>query len=291
MFLKKELYGFILVVPAIVITFVLIIYPVLYLIDMSLYEYEKLEKKSFIGFDNYRRVLTDPAFWKVFQNTIIYAVIVILGTFTIGLIEALLLFFGFTKSSKKTNNFIRTFFLLPSMLPYVVSILIFYTLYHPAYGAITYLFSLVTEPPHFLVDKNIALYACAFVNIWIDTPFVMLVLLAGLESIPAEIFEAAKIDGATFPKILIYIVFPLIKSALLVALLIRTMDSLMIFSEPFILTGGGPGLATETLTIRLFKVSLFFFEFGEGAAISVIHTVIVVFISLVYFKLFRGGMK
>lgn len=279
---KNKIFGFTLVLPTLIFIFTIIVYPLIMLLTMSVYHYESLKNPVFCGLENYIELLKDPIILLVLKNTLIYVGITVLFTLLIGLGMALAL-----NSNIRGRSLFRIILLLPAMLPSVVTILIFFNLFHPRYGLIPYVLSFFITPPSFLVDVNYTLYTCTFVSIWESIPFVMLVLLAGLESLPREIFEAAKIDRASFSQTLKYITLPLLKPTILVALLIVTMDTFMVFSVPYILTQGGPGYASETITIHLYKISLFFFQFGKGAALAVIHTIIVLSISLIYLKILR----
>jgi len=283
---KNKIFGFALILPTLIFLFAIILYPLISLLIMSTYRYETLKNQVFVGLENYIELVKDPVILLVLKNTLIYVGVTVFFTLLIGLGMALVL-----NMNIRGRTFFRLLLLLPAMLPSIVIVLIFYNLFHLRYGLIPYTLSFFTTPPSFLVDANYALLACCFVSIWESLPFAMLVLLAGLSSLPREVFESAKIDSASFLQTLRYITLPLLKATVLVTLLIVTMDSFMVFSIPYVLTNGGPGYASETIAIHLYKISLFFFQFGKGAALAVIHTMIVLSISLIYLRVLRRGEK
>jgi multiple sugar transport system permease protein len=158
-------------------------------------------------------------------------------------------------------------------------------LLNPDFGIINYILNIFGLPKYaFLGNSSLALNSLIVVDIWQWTPFMILVLLAGLESLPEEPYEAAKIDGANFWQELKYITIPLLKPIISIAVLIRTMDAFKAFDKIFMMTSGGPGSSTETLSYFVWKVGFQWFKMGEASAMGIFMLYFVVFLSWLYIR-------
>jgi len=181
----------------------------------------------------------------------------------------------------------RAALLVPMMLPAVVVGVVWRLMLNPNFGAINGTlkgFGFNTEALTWTASPRLALLSVIVVDIWQWTPFVFLVLLAGLQAIPQEPYEAAKIDGSSQWQTFRYVTLPLLKPAILIALLLRTMDLLRVFDQIFILTEGGPGFATETISLYIYRAAFRFFDFGYAAAMSFVLLAITNVISVVYIR-------
>src|SRR4030095_4323281 len=202
--------------------------------------------------------------------------------FLLGLGLALLL-----NSQIRGRSVFRATLLVPMMLPAVVVGVVWRLMLNPNFGAINGTFKgfgLNTESLTWTASPRLALLSVIIVDIWQWTPFVFLVLLAGLQAIPQEPYEAARIDGSSPWQTFRYVTLPLLKPAILIALLLRTMDLLRVFDQIFILTEGGPGFATETISLYIYRTAFRFFDFGYAAAMSFVLLAVTNVISVLYIR-------
>lgn len=237
---------------------------------------------NFIGLQHYKDDLTDPRMWKAIGNTSTFTIISVLAELILGLAIALLInkaFFG--------RGLIRASILIPWAIPTAVSALMWKFLYDGQNGVVAKLFEtfgLVDKMEKLLVTDTGAMFSVIFSDVWKTTPYMSLLLLAGLQTIPDSLYEAASIDGAGKWKQFYKITLPLLKSSILVALLFRTLDAFRVFDLVYVLTGGGPANSTETISILAYKVMFSQTNFGHGSALSVIVFICVAIISMIYIK-------
>lgn len=251
--------------PAMVLLLGLTIYPLVYILRISLHRVTP-RGESFVGLENFIRVAQDPFFFRSVGQTLFYAGGALLLEFLLGFALALLL-----DSEIRARGFWRALFLLPMILPPVVAGVIWRLIYNPNFGVLNGVlqgFGVDIRRWTWLANPSLALPAVIVVDVWQWTPFVFLILLAGLQAIPEEPYEAARIDGSSAWQTFLHITLPLLAPAILVALLLRTMDLLRIFDQVFILTQGGPGFATETISLYIYKTAFRFYDFGYAAAMS-----------------------
>jgi multiple sugar transport system permease protein len=271
-----------LLLPTVLLLFVITIYPMLNSLWNSLHYFNLLapENTRFVGLGNYGDLLTkDPTFWVVMQITFIYTIGVVACQFVAGLGMALLL-----DRAMRGITILRTLIIVPILISPVVVGLTWRYMYEP-WGVINYVLGKFgVAPIEWVSSPNYALPSIMIVDIWQWTPFVVLVLLAGLQSIPREVVEAAALDGIKGWRYFTRILWPLLRPVALIVLLIRTMDALKVFDTVYVLTRGGPG--TTTYVASMYNYVLFFgnFQVGYAAAMSYIILIIVnVFaIALIY---------
>lgn len=266
---KEAMIGFLMVTPALAILAIVYFYPLFYNVDLSFSRWPITEglSKYYVGLDNYQNLFTSGDFQKVLGNTVFFTVISVPLEFFLGLGLALLL----TKEIKGKNAF-TTLLSLPMIVAPVIAALAWRWFYQFDFGALNYLLSFVgVKPVLWVSDVNIAMYSVIIADVWTTTPFMMLILYAGLQMIPIQLYEAAKIDGASQWQIFWHVTLPSLRTVLVVALMIRTIDAFTkLFDMVYVITGGGPGYATQVLPIYAYKVGLNFFDLGRGAAISMI---------------------
>ena len=237
---------------------------------------------NFIGLQHYKDNLSDRRMWKAIGNTTTFTVISVFVELVLGLAIALLINKAFVG-----RGLIRASILIPWAIPTAVSALMWKFLYDGQNGVVAKLFEnfgLVDKMEKLLVTDTGAMFSVIFSDVWKTTPYMALLLLAGLQTIPDSLYEAAAIDGASRWKQFIKITLPLIKSSLLVALLFRTLDAFRVFDLVYVLTGGGPANSTETISLLAYKVMFSQTNFGDGSALSVIVFICVAIISLIYIK-------
>ena len=218
--------------------------------------------KPFVGLDNFRRVFTDPRSINAIYRTLLFVLVTVLPELVLGLALSWAIHRG---CSIRERSWITVLLVLPMATPKVVGGLVWKVLYDPLVGPITFSLQALSLPsPAWLADPNLALFAVAFVDIWQWTPFMIIILLAGFETQPSELFEAANLDGATEAQRFRLIALPLLRPFITIAVLFRTLDAMRTFDYLFTLTQGGPGRATETLDLYAYSVGI-----SESGNISV----------------------
>jgi multiple sugar transport system permease protein len=274
---------FVLVAPTISVLVALSIYPLIYAIKVS------LQADSSAGprwtLQNFTRLLTDDFFLSALLHTLVYALIALTFEFLLGLALAVLL-----NREMRGRSFFRAALLVPMMLPPVVVGVVWRLLLNPNFGAINGTlqgFGANTESLTWTASPTLAFASVIMVDIWQWTPFIFLILLAGLQAIPEEPYEAALIDGSSPWQTFRHVTLPLLKPAILIALLLRTMDLLRVFDQIFILTEGGPGSATETISLYIYRTAFRFGDFGYAAAMSFVLLLLTNVISLLYIRLLQ----
>jgi multiple sugar transport system permease protein len=233
---------------------------------MSLTEYG-LKGKHFIGLINYLRIIQDTVFLRSLLNTFHLVVAAVLLQLLIGFAVALILnkdFFG--------KSFVYWVILLPMIIAPVVVGLTFRILYDPSLGLINYLLGLVgIKGPEWLTAPNLAMLSIILIDTWQWSPFMALLLLAGLQYVPLDIYESAMVDGATPLQRFIYITLPLMKNIIALALIFRSLDCFnKTFDIIYMTTRGGPGYTTETIPTFAYKTAFTYLKFGKAAAQSII---------------------
>jgi multiple sugar transport system permease protein len=262
--------------PALFLIFGVAFYPILNTLWLSFYSFNlKFNQKSFIGLKNYLLVFSDQRAWCALSQTIIFTSVSVLAEFILGLLLAMLL-----HQAIKPKGFLRASSLLPWATPTVVSGLLWRWIFNDQYGILNMFGDLLSKPTG-------AMIAIIIADVWKTTPFVAILLLAGLQLIPIELYEASKIDGATKLKQFIYITLPLLKPIIIVTLLFRTLDAFRIFDLIYVMTGGGPGNSTETISIYTYKTLFSYLAFGKGSCMAVIMFLCVALISVVYLYFLR----
>ncbi|MDF1568218.1 MAG: sugar ABC transporter permease [Spirochaetaceae bacterium] len=276
---RKHLSTYMFLLPAVVIMGSILLYPIINGLRLSFFEWQmrNLSKSPvWIGLRNYRELFADPFFWESFVVTLKFSFAVVVIELLVGMILALLLEKGI-----KGLRFFRTTFILPIMVAPVVVGVIWRFLYNPSYGKINYFItSMGFQSVGWLSDPNIALWSVIIADIWQWTPFVFLLLLAGLQGVPKELSEASMIDGANYFQDLIHIKIPSIESVIWITVVLRMIDSFRSLVVVFNLTYGGPGLSTEVLSLHLYKTAFIGQRLGLAAANAMVLLAIVMLLSL-----------
>lgn len=239
-------------------------------------------KPNFVGIQHYTDNLTNPRFWSSMKNTAIFTVISVFFETILGLAIALLINKAFVG-----RGLIRATILIPWAIPTAVSGYIWKFLYDGQNGVVAMIFQkvgLVHNMADLLTSPAGAMFSVIFSDIWKTTPYMALLLLAGLQTIPESLYEAASIDGAGKWKQFTSITLPLLKTSLLVALLFRTLDAFRVFDLIYVLTGGGPANGTETVSMYAYKTMFSQMDFGNGSALSVLVFICIAIISMIYIK-------
>jgi multiple sugar transport system permease protein len=272
------------VVPALVLLSFVTVYPVLYVIYLSLERRLLIFNISrFVGLDNYLFLFRDDRFWNAFGNTAYFTVMSVALEMGLGLSIAVLL-----NRSFRLKGAARAAVLVPWSVPTVVSARMWEWMYNTDFGILNYIFR---AKINWLGSPSLALNAAVFMDVWKTTPFVAILLTAGLQVIPADLYRAARIDGASAWQAFRRITLPLLKPVIIVVLTFRTLDAFRVFDAIYVLTGGGPANSTETLSIYAYKVLFQTLQFGYGSALSLVVFLCTGMISVFYIKFLGRGMR
>jgi len=265
--------------PTLIFLIVINIFPLFYSLFLSFADYSAIahEPIDWIGIRNYRELLRDPTIWESFYLTMKYVIVSVAGQLFVGFGIALLL-----NRNLPAKGLLTTLLLLPMMMSMAIVGLFWKLLYNPSWGIINYLLGL--EKFEWISSTEVALYAIAITDIWMWAPFVMLLSLAGLSAIPQYLYEAASIDRASWWFTFRRITLPLVSPLLLIAVIFRTLEAFKTFDLAYIMTGGGPGTATELIAIRLYNMAFPQWQTGRSCALAYILLIMVIGISNIYIK-------
>ncbi|WP_282607515.1 carbohydrate ABC transporter permease [Pelagibius sp. Alg239-R121] len=267
------------VLPAAIVMIAGLMYPVADAFYLSFFDWKigtKFAKADNVGFDNYIRLLSDPDVRESIWVTFRFGFWTILIEMVIGVSLALLL-----EKPIRGASIFRTIFILPLMVSPVVVGLIWRYLFDARVGWINYYLGFIgIEPQVWLGDAELAFFAIVFTDIWQWTPFIFIIVIAGLQALPSEVLEASRIDGANWWQQIFLVKLPMIRSILLIALLMRLIDVFRAMEVMYILTGGGPGRATELLSLHIYNRAFDAQLLGYASAISVLLILIVFILSL-----------
>jgi len=280
------------VAPSMILIAAVAVYPIVYAIWLSLHEYSVrvpgLSRWAGpLGLRNYSNVLKDSVFWDAFKTTFIFTGASVALELVLGLAMAIAMHSAF-----KGRGLLRTVILVPWAILTVVTAITWRSIFEPDLGfANTVLRALHLPGAHvvWLGQKPEALLVMIFADVWKTAPFMALLILAGLQVIPDDIYEAAKVDGSTAWQRFTKITLPLLRPAILVALIFRTLDALRIFDLPFVLTKGAFG--TNSLSLQAYTVFKDNRIIGLGAAISILTFITVMIVSFIYIRFVGGNIK
>lgn len=263
------------------------IYPVLYAVRISFYQYILTKPKDhpFVGLANYTEVITSYYFRNSLINTALYAAAVVIGVTLFGLVVASLL-----NSKLKTALALRVIILLPWAIPTVVAGLIWKWILNSEFGllnGILYALGLIKEYIPFLADPNLAKVSLILAAIWKEGPLAAIFLLAGLQLIPNELYEAAKIDGGSAWRIFRHITLPLLRPILLIVVIYETITAILVFDLIYVLTGGGPGDSTSLISWFAYAEIFKNLNLGHGVALAVIIAIMILALILAYLRVIR----
>jgi len=275
-----------LILPALIVLVGISVFPFIYCVYTSLHFYDLTKPARgtpWIGLTNYSLLINDVRFWHSLKITLYFIAGGVSIELALGYIIASLL------NEIKVRNILLPLFLISMIIPPVVVGLIWRLMYDHTLGIINYfLKSVGFLPQPWLGSKSLAMLSIIITDVWEWTPLMALILLAGLQSLPQEPYEAAKIDGAGMWSILRYITLPMLKPIILVALLLRTMDAFKWFDTIYIMTSGGPGIATETASLYSYLIAFNFFNIGKGSAFSIIMIATVILFCMFYIRMITG---
>jgi multiple sugar transport system permease protein len=275
---KTARQGALMALPAVAILAGVAVMPVLAALWLSLHRSILIfHDQRFIGLSNFRFLVSDGRFWSALGTTAYFTAAAVAVELLLGLPVALLL--------QRGKGLLRAAVLLPWAIPTAVSARMWAWLFNADYGLLHRLAPTVD----WLGSPRTALHAAILVDVWKTTPFVALILLAGLQSISEDVYEAAHVDGAGRARIFTSVTLPLLRPSILLALLFRSLDAFRVFDAIYVLTEGGPGNSTETLSIYAYKTLLRAGDFGYGSALAVATFACVVCIGLLFGRTLRSA--
>jgi ABC-type sugar transport system permease subunit len=281
------------VAPALFLSLVLGIYPMIASLRMAFLDYNLTSMGTrgtpFIGLENYRKIFSDPTFAQVLTNTVLFLVIVVSLVVVLGLLVAMALHVDF-----RGRGFVRSLALIPWFIPPVVASSIWMVLFQPerspinqmlrALGITDYNLKFLTEATQVLGPITVPMLAVSAVRVWTGLSFATIMILAGLQSIPGEMYEAAEIDGANVWTKFWFLTLPMLRPVLAVLITLLSIGSVGHFEINYIMTAGGPLNATNILAVKTYAEAFAFFRFGTAAAMS---SIILVFTSIIAFFYIR----
>ena len=284
----KEKMGYLFLIPSLILIAVLVLYPVFETIRLSFFNYRIQTMalgETFIGLDNFKNIISDSEFLTSLKFTLIFTVTAVSLETIIGIFFALIM-----NQKIPGQGIIRTAVLVPWAIPTIISGLMWKFMYSQQYGVINYILKtlkIITKNLPWLSNAQLAVVATIIADVWKTTPYMSLLILSGLQTIPAQMYEAAAIDGATKIQRFIHITIPLIKPVLSVAILFRTLATFRIYALISVLTSGGPANATQSLSLYTIKTYFNYGNLGYGAALATVTFII----SLIISMFFLGSLK
>jgi multiple sugar transport system permease protein len=270
--------------PSLIFIFLLTTYPTIYLIYVSLTSYNTMEQGSlrFVGIKNFAAFILDGDAWHAFWISLKHVIVTLSLELILGTVTAIA---AYKLLNKWYSRWIRTFILVPLMVPSVVTGITWAQLYSPTNGFFAYLAAkLGFYSVGFLGDAKTAFSSLVVIDVWQWTPFIFLMVLAGLEALPAEPYEAASIDGAGRTRTFWSITIPLLKRNYLIMIILKIIFSFKVWAEIYMTTRGGPGDITETLNVHIFNVAFVNNDFGYAGALSFVYLILLNIILWAFFR-------
>ena len=275
--------------PALLVVLLVTMFPLVYSLVASFMKYRLIPPTPprFVGLENYASLLGLERFWTVIGTTSLISFIAVAFQYVIGFALALALHakvFG--------HRQLRVWLLAPMLMAPVAVALMMRMIFHPALGPVNHIFSSIGYPNlPFLTDASYAKGVLVAVEVWMWTPFVTLLLLAGLQSLPQDVYEAAELENATPWRRFWDITFPMLLPISVAVVLIRLIESLKIIDTVIVLTGGGPGVATETLTLFAYQEGFRKFNLGYTSALSFLFLIVVIIFGLIYLAVLKPRIE
>ncbi|MCR8633038.1 carbohydrate ABC transporter permease [Paenibacillus radicis (ex Xue et al. 2023)] len=283
---------YVLILPCVLLLILMMIYPIYQTLRFSIFEVKlPAFDLKFAGLDNFTKVFSKEEITTVFKNTLLWIVGAIILKFFLGFWAAIIF-----NVNVKGGIFLRILCLIPWTVPSIVSSNLWRWIFQSDTGLLNVFFrsyGMEGLSHNWLGDPNTALYSVMFASAWAGFPFVMLMLLAGMQGIPKEMFEAGEIDGANKVQLFRYITIPSLKPIIVIVLLLQIIHNLNAFDLLYVLTGGGPGGASEILGLFIYRIGFTNFDFGGASAISVtllvLAVIFFVFYGLMNYKVNKRG--
>ena len=278
----KNSTGYYFILPSVIILGFTSVYPALYSFILSFYNWNWGTQKDFVGLSNYFFLLGDREFWIVIKNTFFFALCACSIEVTLGILIAI-----YVDRIKVGAGIIRSLLLIPLMISGIVVSLMSKMMLNKLFGVIPHLMKQIGFSSSFYGTKDTAMWTLIGVDTWWQTAFVFIIILAGLQSIPKEPIEAARIDGVSEWGIIKHIRLPMIRSLIFLVIIFRSIDTLKIFDLVWGATGGGPGLSTEVVQTYAYRTAYGFLQMSKAMTIIVIFSVVVAILTVFYNRMDR----
>ncbi len=281
---RRSITAWLFLAPSLIVLSAFTVYPMIQAAYLSLTNYNLIRPARWVGFDNYVELFHDPAFWNAFWNTIVYAVVVTPATVLIALALAVLLDRQFVGRA-----FVRTSIFLPFIVSLGIIAIAWSFLLDPNIGLISYWLSQlgIVSGQGLLSDPAWAMPAVMFVGVWKNVGFYMVIYLAGLQSIPEELREASRLDGANAWQRFRNVTLPLLSNQTMLVSILALIATLQAFDQIYVMTHGGPFFRTETLVLLIYREGFQQLRFGYGAAISWVLLAFVLLLSVIQYVFFQ----
>ncbi len=264
------------------------VFALLFAFYLTFHEWSALEPETpFVGLRNYQDMIADESFRGAIVNTFYFTAVSVPVTMAIGLLVALLL-----NLPLRARGALRTLYFLPVVTPFVVVAIIWKWIYNGDFGLFNYYLiktRLITEPLLFLSDQNLAMPAVILMSIWSGVGFSMVIYLAALQAIPEDLYEAARVDGASAVSRLFYVTIPLLRPTTLFLAVIGIIGAFQVFTQIFIMTSGGPAERTTTVVYFIYLAAFKFYEFGYASTLSFGLLAILLVFTIIQLRIYRRG--
>lgn len=282
---RKEISSaYLFLLPVLLLLLLFYIIPTIMAFFVSMTDYSMLESPVWLGVGNYIKIIHDPVFLKSIVNTVLYSLIYIPGNIVLAFILALMLLQPFVKMK---GTWLTALY-LPRMTSMVVASFIWLWLYQPDYGLLNNLLSYIGIPAQkWIYSSSAVLPSVALVTIWKEVGYTTVLVIAGLEGIPKDFYDASEVDGATKWQTFWKITIPLLKPVLLLIIIRTTIESFRVFTQIFVMTKGGPANASTTIIHQIYQTGFEYMRLGEASAMSFILLLILVIVFIPYFRMLR----
>ncbi len=287
--LSDRTIGLLFIAPFVATALFFMVYPIIEAVRMAFYSYNPLrpDLSTFVGLDNFAFIFADPLFWDSFWQATVWTFLSIVFQTVLGVGMALLL-----HQTLPGMAIFRGLLLFPYIVPTVVIALIWRWIFNPEIGVVNYALQsagLISQPIYWLSTPSMAMASTIMLNVWKYTPFVVICVLARLQTVPLELYDAAKVDGAGLVRRFLDVTLPQLREVLIVVIVFRTIWTFNKFEEIYLLTKGGPGTSTFNLAVYSFEQSIANLRLGVGAATGVVMMIMLTIGSVVYLRLSGFG--
>jgi len=273
----KNNIGYYFLIPSIILLAFTSIYPLFYSLIHSFYNWNWGEQKDFVGLQNYIFLLTNEEFWIVIRNTFLFASFACFFEVTLGIILAL-----YIDRIKVGSTIIRTILLIPLMVSGIIVSMMSKVIFNNLFGVIPFYLKKIGLKSSFFGSSDAAMPTLIGVDVWWQTAFVFIIILAGLQSIPQEPIESARIEGATEWQITRFIRLPMIRSLVFLVIIFRSIDTLKIFDLVWGITGGGPGISTEVVQTYSYRLAFGFLQMSKSMTVMILFSSVVISLTFIY---------
>ena len=273
----KNNIGYYFLIPSIILLAFTSIYPLFYSLIHSFYNWNWGEQKDYVGLQNYIFLLTNEEFWIVIRNTFLFASFACFFEVSLGIILAL-----YIDRIKVGSTIIRTILLIPLMVSGIIVSMMSKVIFNNLFGVIPFYLKKIGLKSSFFGSSDAAMPTLIGVDVWWQTAFVFIIILAGLQSIPQEPIESARIEGATEWQITRFIRLPMIRSLVFLVIIFRSIDTLKIFDLVWGITGGGPGISTEVVQTYSYRLAFGFLQMSKSMTVMLLFSSVVISLTFIY---------